>query len=88
MSQSQLDLFSTQLNTTDTRKKIALGTEIINYLGVPSNSIECDDIGHFIDGLVPWLQSSNFKVSFQHFANLVMASLRLSGGNITDPFKR
>ncbi|XP_063867998.1 CLIP-associating protein-like isoform X2 [Scylla paramamosain] len=60
---SQLDLFTPQLSTTDTRKKIALGTEIINYLGVPSNSIECDDIGHFIDGLVPWLQSSNFKVS-------------------------
>ncbi|KAK8391257.1 hypothetical protein O3P69_017127 [Scylla paramamosain] len=60
---SQLDLFTPQLSTTDTRKKIALGTEIINYLGVPSNSIECDDIGHFIDGLVPWLQSSNFKVA-------------------------
>ncbi|KAK4293928.1 hypothetical protein Pmani_033417 [Petrolisthes manimaculis] len=62
MAQSQLDQFSTLLSTTDTRKKIAVGTDIINYLGVPTNSIECDDIGQFIDGLVPWLQSSNFKV--------------------------
>ncbi|XP_069183085.1 CLIP-associating protein 1-B isoform X33 [Procambarus clarkii] len=60
---SQLDLFTPLLGTSDTRKKIALGTDIINYLGVPSNSIECDDIGHFIDALVPWLQSSNFKVT-------------------------
>ncbi|XP_071512320.1 CLIP-associating protein 1 isoform X11 [Panulirus ornatus] len=60
---SQLDQFTPLLGTSDTRKKIALGTEIINYLGLPSNTIECDDIGHFIDGLVPWLQSSNFKVT-------------------------
>lgn len=59
---SQMDLFTPLLQTTDTRKKLAIGTDIINYLGLPSNSIECDDIGMFIDGLVPWLQSSNFKV--------------------------
>lgn len=60
---SQMDLFTPLLLTTDTRKKLAIGTDIINYLGLPSNSIECDDIGMFIDSLVPWLQSSNFKVS-------------------------
>lgn len=60
---SQMDLFTPLLQTTDTRKKLAIGTDIINYLGLPSNSIECDDIGMFIDGLVPWLQSSNFKVT-------------------------
>lgn len=59
---SQLDQFTPLLGTSDTRKKIAIGNDIINYLGLPSNSIECDDIGHFIDGLVPWLHSSNFKV--------------------------
>lgn len=58
-----MDLFTPLLQTTDTRKKLAIGTDIINYLGLPSNSIECDDIGMFIDGLVPWLQSSNFKVT-------------------------
>lgn len=79
MSQSQLDLFSTQLATTDTRKKIALGTEIINYLGVPSNSIECDDIGHFIDALVPWLQSSNFKVALNGLEVMTFLVERMEG---------
>lgn len=64
MAQSQIDQFTALLSTTDTRKKITVGTDIINYLGVPTNSIESDDIGQFIDGMVPWLQSSNFKVSF------------------------
>ena len=60
---SQMDLFVPLLGTSDTRKKLSIGNDIINYLGLPSNSIECDDIGRFIDGLIPWLQSSNFKVS-------------------------
>lgn len=63
MAQSQIDQFTALLSTTDTRKKISVGTDIINYLGVPTNTIESDDIGQFIDGMVPWLQSSNFKVS-------------------------
>ncbi|XP_066957569.1 CLIP-associating protein 1-B isoform X48 [Macrobrachium rosenbergii] len=60
---SQMDLFVPLLGTSDTRKKLSIGNDIINYLGLPSNSIECDDIGRFIDGLIPWLQSSNFKVT-------------------------
>ena len=35
---------------------------LINYLGDPDNTIECSDIGLFIDSLVPWMQSSNNKV--------------------------
>ncbi|XP_045128218.1 CLIP-associating protein 1-like isoform X8 [Portunus trituberculatus] len=75
---SQLDLFTPQLSTTDTRKKIALGTEIINYLGVPTNSFDCDDIGHFIDGLVPWLQSSNFKVALNGLEVMTFLVERMS----------
>merc|ERR1719507_2890734 len=29
----------------------------------PAASIECEDTGSFVDQLVPWMQSSNFKVS-------------------------
>jgi CLIP-associating protein 1/2 len=36
---------------------------LVNYLGDPNNSVECSDIGQFISGLVPWIQSSNNKVS-------------------------
>jgi len=58
-----LDQFYTDLSTVDTKKKITHGQNIINYLGDPNNSIECEDTGAFIDALVPWMQSSNFKVS-------------------------
>jgi len=58
-----LDQFYTDLSTVDTKKKITHGQNIINYLGDPNNSIDCEDTGAFIDALVPWMQSSNFKVS-------------------------
>lgn len=58
-----LDQFYADLSTVDTKKKITHGQNIINYLGDQSNSIECEDTGGFIDALVPWMQSSNFKVS-------------------------
>ena len=57
-----LDQFYQDLSTTDTKKKITVGQNIINYLEDENNSIDCEDIGGFIDGLVPWMQSSNFKV--------------------------
>ncbi|KAF2353429.1 hypothetical protein FHG87_015816, partial [Trinorchestia longiramus] len=51
------------LDATDTRKKITIGGNFLKYLSDPNNSIECDDIGRVIDGIVPWMQNSNFKVS-------------------------
>ena len=51
-----------QLSTNDTKKKLSIGQDIIDYLGNPDNSVECDDLGSFIDTLVPFMQSSNFKV--------------------------
>ena len=50
------------LNTTDTKKKLLLGSEIIKYLEDPDSSIACDDIGSFIDLIVAWLPNSNFKI--------------------------
>ena len=61
---SSLDDFALHLSTTDTKKKLTIGQEIIDYLGQPDNSADCEDLGAFIDGLVPWMQSSNFKVRF------------------------
>jgi len=58
-----LDQFFADLSTVDTKKKITHGQNVINYLGDQNNSIECEDTGAFIDALVPWMQSSNFKVS-------------------------
>ena len=52
------------LSTTDTKKKLTVGVNIVNYLKDENNPLDCEDIGGFIDGLVPWMQSSNFKVRF------------------------
>lgn len=60
---SQLDDLIRQLATNDTKKKLTVGQNIIDFLGDPENSTECEDLSGFIDSLVPWMQSSNFKVS-------------------------
>ena len=59
---SGLDEFYPDLASTDTKKKLTVGGNIINYLKDEDNPLDCEDIGGFIDGLVPWMQSSNFKV--------------------------
>ena len=52
--------FSRDLSTSDTKKKLTVGQDIIDYLGDPDNEVDAaDDLGSFIDGLVPWMQSSN-----------------------------
>ena len=61
---TDMDGFNDKIGTTDTYSKLSLGDALINYLGNHVNSIECTDIGQFIDKLVPWLTCSNFKVSF------------------------
>ncbi|XP_037092973.1 CLIP-associating protein 1-like isoform X3 [Pollicipes pollicipes] len=60
---SQLDLFLPLLTTTDTKKKVSISNDIINYLEEPGNSIECEDIGGVVDGIIPWMNQSNFRVS-------------------------
>ncbi|KAJ8686484.1 hypothetical protein QAD02_022278 [Eretmocerus hayati] len=57
-----MDGFMPLLSTTDIKKKLQVGTLLLNFLGDSSKSIECQDIGLFIDNLVPWLNSSNPKV--------------------------
>jgi CLIP-associating protein 1/2 len=64
---SNLDLFLPLLGTTDVRKKILIGDEIIAYLSSPDNPPKCEDIGLFIDGLVSWINNSNFKVNFLNY---------------------
>lgn len=59
-----LDGFMDLLPKNDTRLKQQIGKDLLEFLAEPSNPIVCQDIGHFIDALIPWLQNSNFKVSF------------------------
>ena len=58
-----MDGFLKDLSTTDTKKKLSLGQSMLDHLGDPETSLECEDLGALVDGLVPWMQSSNFKVT-------------------------
>lgn len=62
-SARDLDGFLPLLQKSDTRIRQQVGTDLLAFLAEPSNPIVCQDIGQFIDGLIPWMQSSNYKVS-------------------------
>ncbi|XP_014214281.1 CLIP-associating protein 1 isoform X2 [Copidosoma floridanum] len=62
LSPRDMDGFMPLLSTTDIKKKLQVGAQLLNFLADPFKSIECQDIGLFIDNLVPWLNSSNPKV--------------------------
>ncbi|XP_032672003.1 CLIP-associating protein 1 isoform X3 [Odontomachus brunneus] len=57
-----MDGFMPLLSTTDIKKKLNVGNALLNYLGDFSKSIECQDIGMFIDNVIPWLNNGNPKV--------------------------
>ncbi|XP_076652980.1 CLIP-associating protein isoform X1 [Halictus rubicundus] len=57
-----MDGFMPLLSTTDIKKKLNVGSLLYNYLGDPTKSIECQDIGQFIDNIIPWLSNGNPKV--------------------------
>ena len=80
-------------STNDTKKKLTIGQDIIDYLGQPENSVECDDLGGFIDTLVPFMQSSNFKVfmfiiKFVLFCLIQIATLSSIVTNISLGFSK
>ncbi|KAL0107128.1 hypothetical protein PUN28_015567 [Cardiocondyla obscurior] len=57
-----MDGFMPLLSTTDIKKKLNVGSALLNFLGDSSKSIECQDIGMFIDNVIPWLGNGNPKV--------------------------
>ncbi|XP_065166997.1 CLIP-associating protein isoform X3 [Atheta coriaria] len=58
-----LDGFMPHLPKNDTKFRQQLGADLLAYLAEPSNPMYCQDIGQLVDGLIPWMQSSNYKVS-------------------------
>lgn len=46
----------------DTQKRLKAAEDLSNYLSDPSNGIEFIGFDKLLDGLVGWVNSSNFKV--------------------------
>ena len=59
---NDLNGFITQMVKSDMRIKAQLAEDLVTFLSDSENSIECDDLGLLIDGLIPWMTGSHFKV--------------------------
>lgn len=59
---SDLDGFIGQMGKADMRIRAQLAEDLVNYLSDSENSLACSDLGCLIDGLIPWLSGSHFKV--------------------------
>ncbi|XP_066597244.1 CLIP-associating protein isoform X3 [Prorops nasuta] len=57
-----MDDFMPLLSTTEIKKKLYVGELMLNYLSDDRKSIECQDIGMFIDNVTSWLNNGNPKV--------------------------
>lgn len=71
---SDLDGFIGQMGKADMRIRAQLAEDLVNYLSDSENSLVCSDLGMLIDGLIPWLSGSHFKVQ------LIYCSLGYAGG--------
>lgn len=60
---TDLDGFIALMNKSDMRIKTQLAEDLVTYLTDYENSIICSDLGLLIDGLLPWMTGSHFKVS-------------------------
>lgn len=80
-----MDGFMSLLSTTDIKKKLQVGLLLLNYLADPFKSMECQDIGLFIDNLVPWLNSSNPKVRLVNLYRPTSSALTLCAADLCAP---
>lgn len=60
---TDIDGFITQMAKADMRIKAQLAEDLVLYLSDSDNSIECVDLGFLIDGLIPWMIGSHFKIA-------------------------
>ncbi|KAH8347312.1 hypothetical protein KR059_008727 [Drosophila kikkawai] len=74
---SDLNGFIQQMPKADMRVKVQLAEDLVTFLSDDTNSIVCTDMGFLINGLMPWLTGSNFKItnyiqkSLEAFAELI-----------------
>ncbi|XP_013391206.1 CLIP-associating protein 1-like [Lingula anatina] len=60
---SSLDDFMANVVTNDTHKRLDAYNGLVGYLSEPRSSLQCENMDEFVDGLVAWMNSSNYKIS-------------------------
>uniref|UniRef100_A0A1B0BQ86 TOG domain-containing protein n=1 Tax=Glossina palpalis gambiensis TaxID=67801 RepID=A0A1B0BQ86_9MUSC len=71
---SDLDGYIQLMPKADMRVKAQLAEDLVTFLSDDTNSIVCTDMGLLVDGLMPWLTGSHFKIaqkSLEAFTELV-----------------
>ena len=60
-----LNHFLSEIGTQDTRRRMQLHLELMTYFNSSSNPnlLACEDFEKFIEGILAWISSSNFKVN-------------------------
>uniref|UniRef100_A0A1A9WCV8 TOG domain-containing protein n=1 Tax=Glossina brevipalpis TaxID=37001 RepID=A0A1A9WCV8_9MUSC len=69
-----LDGYIQLMPKADMRVKAQLAEDLVTFLSDDTNSIVCTDMGLLVDGLMPWLTGSHFKIaqkSLEAFTELV-----------------
>jgi len=61
--EKNLDYFMPSVCTQDSKKRLQVYMELANYLRDSKSALYCDDLDKFVEGLVSWVTSSNYKVS-------------------------
>lgn len=59
---TDIDGFIHQMAKADMRVKALLAEDLVVYLSDYENSIVSEDLGLLVDGLLPWLTGSHYKV--------------------------
>lgn len=59
---TDIDGFVNQMAKADMRVKALLAEDLVAFLSDQENSIVSDDLGLLVDGLMPWLTGSHYKV--------------------------
>uniref|UniRef100_A0A1A9ZXB3 TOG domain-containing protein n=1 Tax=Glossina pallidipes TaxID=7398 RepID=A0A1A9ZXB3_GLOPL len=71
---SDLDGYIQLMSKADMRVKAQLAEDLVTFLTDDTNSIVCTDMGPLVDGLMPWLTGSHYKIaqkSLEAFTELV-----------------
>lgn len=69
---TDIDGFVAMMAKADMRVKAQLAEDLVAYLSDQENSIVSNDLGLLIDGLMPWLTGSHYKV--KHFYTFTFTS--------------
>jgi hypothetical protein len=57
-----LDYFYPNVLSKEPSVRLECFPELENYLSDVNTSLECNDLTGFIDGLLKWIEGSNFRV--------------------------